>query len=30
MIDDQEDIVESKSFIHNLDFNLNTSIGMNE
>jgi hypothetical protein len=30
MIDDEEDIVESKSFIHNLDFNLNTSIGTDE
>ena len=30
MIDDEEDVVESKSFIHNLDFNLNTSIGTDE
>lgn len=30
MIDDEEDIVESKSFIHNLDFNLNTSIRADE
>ena len=29
-IDDQEDIVESKSFIHNLDFNLHSSIQKND
>jgi len=29
-IHDEEDIVESKSFIHNLDFNINTPIGTNE
>jgi hypothetical protein len=30
MIHDDEDIVESKSFIHNLDFNINTPIGMDQ
>lgn len=29
-IRDEEDVVESKSFIHNLDFNINTPIEMNE
>jgi len=29
-IHNEEDIVESKSFIHNLDFNINNQIGMNE
>jgi hypothetical protein len=30
MMHDEEDIVESKSFIHNLDFNINTQIETNE
>lgn len=30
LIHDEQDIVESKSFIHNLDFNINTPIGTNE
>lgn len=29
-VDDREEIVESKSFIHNLDFHLKNSIEMNE
>ena len=30
MLHDEDDIIESKSFIHNLDFNIHTSIGTNE
>jgi hypothetical protein len=30
MIHDEEDVVESKSFIHNFDFNIHSSVGTNE
>jgi hypothetical protein len=30
MIYDEEDVVESKSFIHNFDFNIHSSVGTNE
>jgi hypothetical protein len=29
-MNDDEDIIESKSFIHSLDFNMNTPVGMSE